>query len=582
MCGLAAFFAYDTEAPEVEPSSLMAANEAMAKRGPDGKGLWISESGRVGLAHRRLAIIDLSEDGAQPMQSGPLHITYNGEIYNYQELKQELEAKGVEFKTRSDTEVLLQLYRQEGAAFTERLRGMYAFAIWDEDKQGLLLGRDPFGVKPLYYLDDGKSLMVASQVKALLAQRRTLGLPTPSFDPAGHVGFFLFGSVPEPHTLYQGIKALEPGTTLWVGSDGEKKRRIFFDLADRFSRPAVDEMSLADLLRDSVNHHLVSDVPVGVFLSSGLDSATLVALAAEKAGGRLDTLTLGFEEFAGTENDEVPLAEDIARSYGTRHHTVRVSGREFAADLETLLNDMDQPSVDGVNTYFVAKAAKSVGLKVAISGLGGDELFRGYDSFSQIPKLVNAVSRVPFQCALGRATRSATMPFSGWLLPPKAPGLLEYGGRFGDAYLLRRALHMPWELDGILDPDMIRDGLKALDARRRLEDCLSPVTKDLDKVAVLEMGWYMRNQLLRDADWAGMAHSLEIRVPLVDVGLFGGTVGRGFGKQDMAATPSTKLSSRVLSRSKTGFFVPVHEWMGAGERGLRGWAQTVYRAQTAA
>ena len=609
MCGLAAIFAYADDAPNTDGVMLGAISAAMARRGPDGQGQWLSDDSRVGLAHRRLAIIDLTDNAAQPMfQDGPngrLAITYNGEIYNFLELRAQLEAENYAFVTNSDTEVLLQLYQRYGSDMVDHLRGMYAFAIWDEERRGMFLARDPFGIKPLYYRDDGKTVAVASQVKALLAGLMATGIPRPAFDAAGHVGFFLFGYVPEPHTLYEGVRALPAGTTMWIDKNGPGPEHNFFNVSDRLadayekgSERALPERALGDLLRDSVRHHFVSDVPVGVFLSSGLDSATLAGLASEVKGANLDTLTLGFDEFAGTGLDEVPLAEKIAQHYGTRHHTVRVAGSDFADDVDDVLDAMDQPSIDGVNTYFVAKAAKQEGLKVALSGLGGDELLCGYDGFTQIPSLVDALGWVPGRGVLGRGLRALLSPLSGLGFPPKAAGLLEYGGRYGEAYLLRRALLMPWELEnelaGVMDRDMIRQGLKELQVTRALEDCQQDITGGKRKLVALEMSWYMRNQLLRDADWAGMAHGVEIRVPLVDSVLFEGLAAHlgtvdGPDKQAMARTPKVPLPAEVLNRPKSGFFVPVREWLeggkdagaGAGGRGLRGWAKRVYAAQTA-
>lgn len=597
MCGIAAIYAYRDKAPPVNEQALGACNARMARRGPDGKGLWVSGDGRVGLAHRRLAIIDLGDRAAQPMsmafEGKRLDISYNGEIYNFRELRRELEDSGAVFETQSDTEVLLHLYRRHGADMVNRLRGMFAFAIWDQQKRGMLLARDGFGIKPLYYMDDGKTLFAASQVKALLVALKASGLSTPPENPAGHAGFFLFGHIPDQLTLYKDIRALAPGSTMWIDGDGCRSEKTFFNVSQRMAdatETKIDQEELGSMLRDSVAHHLIADVPVGVFLSAGLDSATLVGLAAEIKGASLDTLTLGFDEFSGSPNDEVPLAEKVAQCYGTRQHTVRVAGANFRDDLDDLLDVMDQPSIDGINTYYVAKAAARAGLKVAISGLGGDELFRGYDGFRQIPALVSRMSMIPGGAGLGRALRAIASPLTGLGLPPKAPGLLEYGTRMGDAYLLRRALYMPWELAGgiagVLDADLARTGLKELDVLARLDDCQSPVPGAPGKVAALEMSFYMRGQLLRDADWAGMAHSLEIRVPLVDVDLFTGlahglALGTGPSKAAMAQTPNTPLPDAVINRSKTGFFVPVREWVSGssdGERGLRGWAKKVYGA----
>ena len=554
----------------------------MIPRGPDGFGQWMDDDRRIGLAHRRLAIIDLSPSGAQPMASadGRVVISFNGEIYNYRDLKTELEQDGARFRSASDTEVLLHLYAREGAGFVERLRGMFAFALWDADKQGLLLARDPFGIKPLYLADDGQSLRVASQVKALLAGGRVDTSP----DPAGRAGFLLWGSVPEPFTLYTGVKALPAGSTLWLDRQGRREERRFFDVAQRFTdakpRP-FDPEALRHALKDSVSHHLIADVPVGVFLSSGLDSATLLALASQCHTGPVTAFTLSFNEFKNTARDETPLAEAIAAHYEADHKIGRVTGADFSAERENILNAMDQPSIDGVNTYFVAREAVRAGLKVALSGLGGDELFAGYDTFSQVPQ-VRALAR-PFGVipGLGRGFRLLSAPLLKGRASPKWAGLLELGGEMEGAYLLRRGLFMPWELPEVMDPDMARAGWLALRTPPRPE--LPAATRAA--VSVLEMTGYMRNQLLRDADWAGMAHSLEIRVPLVDPVLFS-TVApmalseRPPSKQDMARAPIHSLPAAVLERPKTGFFVPVAEWMQQGlgtrgERGLRGWARHV-------
>jgi len=451
----------------------------------------------------------------------------------------------------------------------------------------MLLARDPFGIKPLYYADDGGTVRAASQVKALLRGDKAGRDP----DPAGHVGFFLFGYVPEPHTLFRHIRALPAGSTLWIDEKGPGPAKRYFDVAqilggdgDGPGAGAGAPQDLRAALLDSVQHHLVADVPVGVFLSAGLDSTTLTGLASESGAADLDTLTLGFEELKATPADEVPLAEEVARLYGTRHNTRWVVGRDFHEELPALLAAMDQPTIDGVNTYFVAREAARSGLKVALSGLGGDEMFAGYDSFRQIPGLVRLFGWPPGLRHVGRALRVVTAPLISRLTSPKYAGLLELGTRYGDAYLLRRGLFMPWELPGLLDADMVRDGWRDLAPLMRLEQGHAGIRGPRRKVAALEMAWYMRNQLLRDADWAGMAHSLEIRVPLVDEVLFRSlapVLGRAGapGKRAMARAPKTPLPAAVLNRPKTGFSVPVRQWLGGGgedERGLRGWARRVY------
>jgi asparagine synthase (glutamine-hydrolysing) len=590
-------FSYRGGGPPVDPAELLRMREQMRPRGPDGAGLWLADDRRVGLAHRRLAIIDLSEAGAQPMLDPDTgnRIVFNGEIYNYRELRSELRSRGVVFRSTSDTEVLLHLYRQDGQTMLPKLRGMFAFAIWDAAQQMLVLARDLFGVKPLYYADDGAALRFASQVKALLAGGGVDAAP----EPAGHVGFFLWGHVPEPFTLYRGTRALPAGHVLTLARDGRKALKAYFDLTREFTHENAPDTRLTKqqaqeqlraALLDSVRVHLVADVPVGVFLSAGLDSATVAVLAKEAGVEDLRTLTLGFQEFAGTHHDEVPLAETVARILSGRHTTRLVARADFAVELERLVEAMDQPSIDGVNTYFVAKAAHEAGLKVVLSGLGGDELFGGYSDFRDIPRLVKWVGPLARIPGVGRGFRLATAAWIERVASPKWAGFLEYGGDFAGAYLLRRGLFMPWELTTVLDPDLVRAGWRDLQTLPRLRRTMDGVRNTRLTVSALELAWYMRNQLLRDTDWASMAHSVEVRVPLVDVELLravGRCIRAGFapGKQDMAAAPAVPLPTEVLERRKTGFSVPVREWLvagptdlvGAAQRGLRGWARFVYR-----
>ena len=596
MCGLTAIFAYDERASFVDSDELRVMREHMQSRGPDGAGVWVSNDRRVGLAHRRLSIIDISEAGAQPMldQESGNRIVFNGEIYNYQQLRAELETVGCCFRSHSDTEVLLKLYAVHGRGMLNKLRGMYAFAIWDEKERGLFIARDPFGIKPLYIADNGQTLRIASQVKALLAG----GCIDLTPEPAGHVGFFLWGHVPEPYTFYKGIRALPAGTSLWIDRTGRKEQKAFFNLTQEFAQPGIQPKIISPetareqlhaALLDSVRHHLIADVPVGVFLSSGLDSATLAALAQEAGVAELRTVTLGFKEFAGTENDEVPLAEVIARHYGATHQTQWVRKEDFAENLNPILSAMDQPSIDGVNSYFVCLAAKNAGLKVAISGLGGDELFGGYTHFRDIPRMVGLLRPLSLVPGLGRSFRYLSAPLLKHFTPPKLAGLFEYGGEYGGAYLLRRGFYMPWELPSVLDSELIREGWRELATLSHLRNMTNGVGSPHLKVSAMDTSWYMRNQLLRDSDWASMAHSLEVRVPLVDLELTR-TVTRlvhtGFipSKLDMASAPNKSLPLEVLQRKKTGFSVPVREWLMATDmakgqttlRGLRGWAKTVY------
>lgn len=574
----------------VDRAALQRAQQCMASRGPDAEGYWESADQTVALAHRRLSIIDLSERGAQPMASEEhqLQIVFNGEIYNYQALRKTLEAKGHRFTSDSDTEVLLHLYAEHGRDLVHELRGMYAFALYDERRKGLLLARDPYGIKPLFYADTGASLIAASQVKAIHATRAA----DTSVDPAGHVGFFLWGHVPDPYTLYRGIKALPAGHTLWVDRDGAHEPQAFASVtealrqAEHTANGRPPHQALRDALLDSVKHHLVADVDVGLFLSAGLDSATLTALAAE-VHGQLKTVTLGFEEYRGTAEDEVPGAERIAARYGTTHETIWVTQNDFQNAHDALMGAMDQPTIDGTNSYFVSHAARQAGLKVAISGLGGDELFGGYPSFQEIPRVVSALERIPAVETIGRGMRVVAAPLVKRLTSPKYAGLLEYGSDYPGAYLLRRGLFMPWELPNVLDPDLVQAGWEKLQPQMRLKQTVDGIDNEHLRVTALESSWYMRHQLLRDTDWASMAHSLEVRTPLVDWTLMrriAPHIARhALTKQDMARTPAKPLPVELLNRPKSGFTVPVREWLlrdrpaYESARGLRGWARYVYQ-----
>jgi asparagine synthase (glutamine-hydrolysing) len=580
MCGITGIYAYHYAANPVDRAELQRMRDHMAARGPDGLGEWYSRNDHVGLGHRRLSIIDLSERGAQPMVSldGNLVVSFNGEIYNFRELRALLEAKGYRFRTQTDTEVLLQLYAQKGEAMVRDLRGMFAFAIWDAKRSALLLARDPYGIKPLYYADDGWTFRFASQVKALLAG----GKISRNQEPAGWVGFCLFGSVPEPFTIYQEIRAVPAGATLWVDRIGAGEPKQYFSFGDAFCKAEQGGTGLVcgqdvllatrEALLDSVRHHLVADVPVGAFLSSGIDSGSLVGLMRDAGQQEIQTVTVAFEEFRGKREDESPIAAEIASRYGTRHTTRVVTEQEFRTDLPKILEAMDQPTIDGLNTWFVSKAARELGLKVAISGLGGDELFGGYPSFRDVPLWVRTLA-IPGQIpALGDLTRWFLASAFSQSLNPKAAGLLKYGGNYAGAYFLRRGLFMPWELRHVIGGDIARMGLRRLNPIRHIEARLKPRPKNgFGKIAVLESSLYMRNTLLRDTDWASMAHSLEVRVPLVDVKLLSQlasiiTTAGSLSKHLLANSPRVPLPPKVIERPKTGFTTPIQSWLERDNR----------------
>jgi asparagine synthase (glutamine-hydrolysing) len=398
-------------------------------------------------------------------------------------------------------------------------------------------------------------------------------------EPAGIVGFHLFGSVPEPFTLYREVRALPAGHTQWIDSSGPREPRQYSNLASVLAqgaanpalRPEIPERIREGVL-GSVRAHLLADVEVGVFLSAGIDSGSLLGCMRDAGQREIRAITLAFEEFRNTPEDEAPLASRVCEQYGAQHVVRQLKQSEFLDDLPAILQAMDQPSIDGVNTWFVSKAAKEAGLKVALSGLGGDELLGGYASFTDVPRWhrrFGLFARIP---GLGSLARKLIKHFARDFAnaKPKSLGVLEYSDTWAGTYLLRRGLFLPNELGEVMDPEIAREGMHRLRPLSRLEANLRPDPgSDVGRVTVLESAHYMRNQLLRDADWAGMAHGLEIRVPLVDIKLLGFLaptipfIAPGCGKIVLAAVPSSPLPSDVVSRAKSGFGVPTGAWINA-------------------
>ena len=584
MCGIGGVFAYGSDAEPVRREELDAIVARMTPRGPDAHGTWYSADQRVGLGSRRLAIIDLSDEGTQPMMDvdRELVIVFNGEIYNYRELRASLERGGARFHSHTDTEVVLQLFRRDGGRALGLLRGMYALAIWDTRTRRMFVARDPYGIKPLYYADDGRTLRFASEVKALLAG----GAVSRRREPAAAAGFFLTGTVPEPFTLHEEIRQLEAGHCFFIGERGRSESRCHTSIAEIYCRAATQrsiarltepEILLREHVTESVAHHLVADVPVGVFLSSGIDSSAIAQTAARIATSPLHTFTLAFEEFRGTPGDEAPLAERFARELGAIHTTRSVTREEFRADLPRILDSMDQPTIDGVNTWFVSKAVHEAGVKVVLSGLGGDELFGSYTSFSRVPRFARIAASPLLTLAMRTASRTG-------FTHPKLRHLGTFGSGYGGAYLLQRGLFMPDELPSILGAGLAEEGLRRLALLERFDAVLDPDPgTPFGRVATLESSLYMRNQLLRDADWASMAHSVEVRTPLVDAALLRQLapllVDHGPECKRAFAAP---LPPWLRDKPKSGFFVPVKDWMDLPPDGtttrMRSWARVVFDA----
>ncbi|MEO8614638.1 MAG: asparagine synthase (glutamine-hydrolyzing) [Luteolibacter sp.] len=555
MCGIAGQFGVSTPG---------FAEEAIAKlhhRGPDGDGVWQGEG--VVLIHTRLAIIELTEAGRQPMEwrdcvslggsagTGAPHavLVFNGEIYNHAELRAELEMAGEVFAGHSDTEVLLRLLVREGEACLPKLAGMFAFAFWDEASGKALLVRDPLGIKPLYYREENGHLTFASEA-------RMLRMEHDKTDAAALRDFFLWGSVPEPATLNEAVRQLPAGHCMkW--QDGRSEVRQWYEIPSNIIPAKSDAAMLTrKALLESMRRHLVSDVPVGIFLSGGIDSTVLLALAREVMGPQADirTFSIGFDDPAF---DESSLAKRTSEHFGSRHTEWKMTPEEGAAEIPAFLASIDQPSIDGFNTWCVSKLAHREGMKVVLSGLGGDEWFAGYGSFQRVPRF-HRVHRLlgPLRPLVARVLDSRAVG-SPWR---RLASFLRGGGSWLEAFHAQRGIFTPVEAALLAEtftgrhptpPDWHQLGLP--DDRRAA-------------VGMLELTRYMRNQLLRDSDVFSMAHGLELRVPLVDVRLAETLLSLPpelrlrQGKQLLLdAVP--EVPEWVRNQAKRGFRFPFQQWM---------------------
>ena len=573
MCGIAGVLDYERQLDV----SLVAArlDAALAHRGPDAAGTWTSPAPAtpaVLLVHRRLAIIDPGPGGAQPMSTpdGRHHIVFNGEIYNYRALRADLESRGERFVTGSDTEVLLRLVALDGPAGLGRLRGMFAFACWDSTDRSLLVARDRFGIKPLYVSTTGARVAFASELNAL----RAAGLVDAAPSPAGVLAFLEWGSVPPPLTWTRGAEMLPPGTwRQWTADGSATTRGVFADVRNAYvgAPPAIDadtefRSDVAEALRDSVRAHLVADVPVGVFLSGGIDSGALVSCASSLGADNLQTFTVGFDD----ESSETARARRVAVAFRTQHHELHVSGSDVAADLPAVLTRLDQPTIDAVNSYYVSRAVAATGIKAVLSGAGGDEVFGGYPSFARLPRAMAAKR-------LAGPLWPAVASLADIVMPERLRARWRHfaatNGSFAEAYRVQRGFMLPDEVRAIAGP-ALRDAewRQAADAVRETENSLlSPVSRDEQPaaaVARLETRMYVGSQLLRDLDVMSMAHGLEVRVPYVDHTLvshvwprLGGYSELMRGKRLLHETLERPLPPEIVSHPKQGFTLPFARWM---------------------
>jgi asparagine synthase (glutamine-hydrolysing) len=577
MCGI---FGIVSREGDVSRDVLTRALKCLAHRGPDDSGAVVVDGSsappcQLGFAHTRLSIIDLSPLGHQPMQDPATGnwIVFNGEIYNFRELRKELEGVGVEFKSHSDTEVILAAYRVWGESCLTRLGGMFAFALWDAPRKRLLLARDPMGIKPLYYHQSEQIFIFASEVRTLLGT----GLVLRKADPTGVLSYLAFGSVYEPWTIVEGVIAVPPGHVLTV-ENGSVSIREYWNPLQSFSHSQSESAPqsgngtatanrLPAILRDAVLSHLVSDVPVGVFLSGGIDSSALVAVLSHN-GVRANTFSLVFQE---EEFNEGQYSREIARRFGTEHHEISVSQQDTLAVLPEALCAMDQPTIDGINTYLVSAKTRAAGVKVALTGLGADEMFAGYSNFRRVPRMEVFSKRV------GRLPRLARRPLSASIALFAGKGdrsrkLAELATGHESVvhpYFLVRMLFGTAEREALFSITDYQASQQSLD--RVLQEsitesqCLDPV----NRVSYLESHWYMRNTLLRDSDFMSMAHGLELRVPFLDRALVeacfripGDKKLRGdLPKSLLLASLGVELPREIVNRPKRGFTLPFERWL---------------------
>ena len=564
MCGIAGVVRQDGA---IAPDAGAALGAALAHRGPDGHGMWRSPAQGALLVHTRLAIIDPGPSGAQPMAGGGgrHQIVFNGEVYNYRELRRALEARGERFATSSDTEVLLRLLVLDGPAALAQVRGMFALAWWDDETRAVVLARDRFGIKPLYVAATDRAVAFASEIQALVAAR----LVERAIDPAGVLGFLAWGTVPPSLTYLAGVDSLRPGSWLRWSQDGSRAEGTFADVASVYARPhsgcSVDELRAraGAAVQQSVAAHLVADVPVGLFLSGGIDSSAILSAAAASGAPSLNTYTVRFDD----RSSEHEHARRVASAFGATHHELVLDPSRIARDLPAILARLDQPTLDAVNSYYVSAAVAATGIKAVLSGSGGDEMFGGYPSFRRLPSAMRWKRRLqPLAPAAGPAI-AAMLPER---LTERWRQFMSGNGRIDAAYRTQRGLYMPAEVARIAGP-ALRDRWAAASARlgaaesRLFDGDASSLEGD---VARLETRVYLGSQLLRDLDVMSMAHGLEVRVPFVDHELLeavwpdlGAHPALMQNKALLHDTLARPLPREGVERPKQGFTLPFALWM---------------------
>lgn len=558
MCGLTGILHFT----ERGNGTVQGMNNALAHRGPDAEGAW--REGGIALGHRRLSIIDLSEAGRQPMLSadGRHVLIFNGEIYNFRELRSHLSY--YPYRSHTDSEVLLAAYAHWGADCLSRLNGMFAFAIWDREKQELFLARDRMGIKPLYYYLDEQKLVFASEVRALLAS----GLVPRQLDQDALIDYLRYQTVQSPATILAGVRLLPPGHYLLATKENVAQHRYWNPIPEMqvpLSREQWKQQ-VFDTLQAAVERRLVADVPFGAFLSGGIDSSAVVALMSQVATEKIKTFSVTFAEEAFS---EARFARMVAQKFNNQHHEIQLSPDDFLEALPSALDAMDHPSGDGPNTYVVSKATKAAGITMALSGLGGDELFAGYSIFRQSARLqgLQSLNLLPrfFRKGIGHALQLArpsvaSAKMAGVLAAEKVSPL--------SAYPLFRQVLLDNQIQQLT-------GIRSL-PENSAGQYLSALAEDenfhslplLSQVSLAEMGTYMQHVLLRDTDQMSMAHALEVRVPFLDHELVelalqipDAVKYPHSPKQLLVESLGDLLPPEIVHRPKMGFTLPYRDWM---------------------
>ena len=578
MCGIFGIVAHQSSVPA---DVLERATQSLAHRGPDDSGTIIirdsvPEPVEVGLGNRRLAILDLSPLAHQPMHDARTGnwIVYNGEVYNFRDVRKELEQAGEEFVSHSDTEVLLKAYARWGEQCLAKFRGMFAFAIWDARRHRLFAARDPMGIKPLYYAQSGPYFLFASEVRTLLGT----GLVPRRLDHAGLQNYLTFGSLYDPLTLVEGIHALPAAHSL-AWERGALRVSSYWDLVGEEISPSTAEAhapssfdgrkraasNLQPSLEEAVRLQLVSDVPLGIFLSGGIDSSALVSIVS-RGGVTPSTFSIVFRE---ADFSEAEYSRAIARKFHTDHHEITVSQEDTLAAVPDALRAMDLPTMDAINTFFVSREARAAGMKVALSGLGGDEVFAGYSSFRTVPRMerfsqfwrhVPSGVRSPFASAFAAISPATDQS-------RKLAWLIRGNGRVPHPYFLSRMLFTPGQRDLLLSSaDPLTAARAAASQHETLQRAL-PLDA-VNRVSYLESRCYMLNTLLRDSDFMSMSQGLEVRVPLIDHQLAKKVLGLP-GDSKLGRSPKSllvdalddSLPHEIVHRAKRGFTLPFEHWL---------------------